>query len=171
MAVKRRERGRESKGAEKLVETVRRRVQTLSVDEGPQIDQFVALKKADLAAELMVVEEEYEETGLMVIIFKLEVRRIKTLDFRNTLEGIREVIQEHPYITSSRGNNNGDYGYTKQEQIQIGVGIEGVEFKNTFLVVREWKLDIIQGDTFLKRFKAVIDSASDRVRLIEVVYH
>lgn len=114
----------------------------------------------------------------MVIIFKLGVRRIKTLidtgsgvsDFRNTLEGIREVIQEHPHITSSRGNN-GDYGYTKQEQIQIGVGIEGVEFKNTFLVVREWKLDIIQGDTFLKSYKAVIDSASDRVRLIELVYH
>lgn len=60
MAVKRRERGRESKGAEKLIGTVRRGVQTLSVDEGPQIDQFVALKNAYLAAELMVVEEEYD---------------------------------------------------------------------------------------------------------------
>lgn len=30
---------------EKLVGTVKRGVQTLSIDEGPQIDQFVALKR------------------------------------------------------------------------------------------------------------------------------
>ena len=43
------------------------------------------------------------------------------------------------------------------KQVQLNVYIKGIEFENTFLVVKGLNLDIILGNDFLERNKAVID--------------
>ena len=43
------------------------------------------------------------------------------------------------------------------KQVQLNVYINGIEFENTFLVVKGLNLDIILGNDFLERNKAVID--------------
>ena len=130
------------------------------------------LIKTDISKELLE-EDDAEviepETGLTEVIVNIEGKEFKTLIdtgsevsviSENGLEKLKEINKNIPSLPVAGVTIIGITGVRSKrvtKQVQLNMLINGVEFENTFLVVRGLNLEVILGNDFLKRHKAVID--------------
>ena len=78
----------------------------------------------------------------------------------NVLGELRETNKNIPILPVARVTVVGATGVRSKrvtKQIQLNFLINNTEFENTFLVVKGLSLDIILGNDFLQRNKAVIN--------------
>ena len=126
----------------------------------------------DKAKELLEEDEaEMMETkaGLTEVIVKVEGKSFKTLIdtgseisviSENVMVELQEVNKHIPSLPVAGVTVVGVTGVRSKrvtKQVQLNIFLNETEFENTFLVVKRLNLDIILGNDFLERNKAVID--------------
>ena len=126
----------------------------------------------DMAEELLeedTAQMTETKTGLTEVLITIEGKDYKTLiDMgseisvvsENVLGELQRVNKNIPLLPVAGVTVVGVTGVRSKrvtKQVQLNVYINGIEFENTFLVVKGLNLDIILGNDFLERNKAVID--------------
>ena len=141
--------------------------------------------KMDIVADLL--EEENNITtevraGLMEIQVTIESKHFRTLVdtgseisviAENILSELRECNKNIPVLPVARVTVIGVTGVRSKrvtKQIHLNFLINGIDFDNTFLVVKGLSLDIILGNDFLQRNRAVINFKEKVIELDAVSY-
>ena len=109
------------------------------------------------------------KTGLTEVFVTIEGKDYKTLIdtgseisvvSENVLGELQRVNKNIPSLPVAGVTVVGVTGVISKrvtKQVQLNIFLNGIEFENTFLVVKGLNLDIILGNDFLERNKAVID--------------
>ena len=105
----------------------------------------------------------YKRQGLTEVIVTIEGKEIKTLvdtgsEISVILEELRELTKNIPLLPVAGITIVGVTVVTSKrvtKQVQLNMKINRVEYDNTFLVVRVLNLEVILGNDFLKRHRAI----------------
>ena len=109
------------------------------------------------------------DTGLTEVMITIEGKEVKTLVdtgsevsviSEHMLDELKEVNKNIPALPVAGITTVGITGVRSKcvtKQVQLNMIINGGEYENTFLVVRGLNLEVILGNDFLIRHKAVID--------------